>query len=251
MLPLASAVNLRDLGGLPTPGGRVRHGMVLRGASPQFLSEADAGTLGAAVRLVLDLRFDEEAVREGHGHLTGPRIVNIPIVGAGGADVEMEVLAGDLNEPDAPDDAAREHLSAHYISYVKLNPGAFVRAFREMASDGLPVLVHCAAGKDRTGVLVGLLLSLLGVPDYEIVADYARTAENLPDIVAHLAAAESYAAMMASRDLDDPFAQSPPATMRRLLAWLRAQGGTAHVLTGAGLEPDALDTLRARLVEPA
>lgn len=245
MQPPPSAVNFRDLGGQPTRSGhRTRAGVLFRSASPQFLTRGDAARLvrDTSLRLVLDLRYEAESAAEGHGELTatGVRVVNVPIVGAGGEQVEMNVLAGSHND----------HLGAHYISYVQLNPASFVTAFRELAQpDALPALVHCAAGKDRTGVLVAMLLSVLGVPDNAIAADYARTADHLPSIVRNLRTAPTYASTIGLRPLDDEFAQSPPATMGRFLGWLAAEHRSAEqMLLDAGLEPEALETLRHRLV---
>lgn len=243
----ATAVNFRDLGGLPIAGGgHIRSGLVFRSGSPQFLSVGDARRLvrETGIRLVLDLRYAHESAAEGHGPMadSGARLLNVPVVGAGGAHVEMKVLAGHS-----------DHLGGHYISYVQRNAGALATALGALAEPGgLPALVHCAAGKDRTGVLVAVLLAALDVPDHAIVRDYAETAANLPDIMANLRTAPSYAATIGLRPLDDPFAQSPPETMQRFLDWLAAEYGSARdMLLGAGLDAVALDTLHDRLVDRA
>ena len=244
MQPPASAINFRDLGGLPIAGGgQVRPGVLYRSASPQFLTTEDAARLvrDLPLRLVLDLRYPTESATEGHGELraTGVPIRNVPVVGAGGPHIEMQVLSG-----------AHDQLGAHYQSYVETSPASFVTALRLLAEpDGMPALIHCAAGKDRTGVMVAVLLSALGVADDEIVADYAITGENLCSILRNLRTAPTYGDAMSERPHEDAFAQAPAATMRRFLEWFAAEHGSAEsFLLGAGLEPEALDTLRSDLV---
>ena len=244
MLPPASAINFRDLGGLPIlGGGQVRSGVLFRSASPQFLTADDAARLvrELPLRLVLDLRYSTESSTEGHGELsaTGVPIRNLPVVGAGGPHVEMQVLSG-----------AHDQLGAHYQSYVECSPDTFVHAARLLADpDGTPALIHCAAGKDRTGVLVAVLLSAIGVPDDAIVHDYAITGENLCSILRNLRTVPTYGATMSERPQEDAFAQAPAGTMRTFLDWLAAEHGSARkFLLTAGLEPDVLDVLRSELV---
>lgn len=244
----ASAINFRDLGGLPTAsGGEIRPGMLFRSATPQFLTVEDARRLTheSRLRLILDLRFERESAIEGHGALedTGVRRVNVPVVGAHGSQTDRAVLVED-----------QDTLGEQYISYVELSPHAFVESCRALATpDNLPALVHCAAGKDRTGVFVAILLSALGVPDDAIIADYALTTEHMPSVVRHLQQAQSYARTMAVQDPDDELAQSRPDTMAAFLAWVNREHGSARdLLLDAGLEPGALDELdRALIVRAA
>jgi len=194
---------------------------------------------------VLDLRFEHESATEGHGALeqTGPLRVNVPVVGAHGSQLDRAVL---VEEQDS--------LGPQYISYVQLSPHAFVESCRALAVPGnLSALVPCAAGKNRTGVFVAVLLSALGVPDHVVVADYARTTEHMPSVVRHLRQPRSYARTLAVQDPDDELAKSRPETMADFLAWLTRQHGSARdLLLDAGLEPDVLDLLgRALIVRAA
>ena len=190
---------------------------------------------------MVDLRFADESAAEGHGALaeTGVRRVNIPVVGAGGARIELAVFAG-----------AQDLLGEHYVTYAQHSPQAFVAVYRALAEpDGLPALLHCAAGKDRTGVMVAVLLSALGVPDDAIVADYVRTTEHMPRVMRRLQGLDTYADAIAVQGPDDELAKSRPETMQRFLAWLAAEHGSARRwLLDAGLEPEALDELAQRLV---
>lgn len=242
-----TAINFRDLGGIPTSdAGRLRSGMLYRSATPQFLTATDATGLVAAtgVQVVIDLRFAGEAGAEGSGGLTDTAVLrhHIPIIGNGG-----DVLG------DAVPAGAGDVLGRHYISYVQHDAGAFVEIFRILAGPlGLPALLHCAAGKDRTGVVVALLLDVLGVPESAIVDDYTRTADEMPRLLSRLAKTATYGPSLALQPADDPMTKADPLTMRTFLDWLRtAHGSAQQLLVSAGLAPEALDYLRDHLVERA
>ncbi|HEU5267708.1 MAG TPA: tyrosine-protein phosphatase [Jatrophihabitans sp.] len=242
-----SAVNFRDIGCQPTiDGGRTRPGVLFRSESPQFLQPADARRLvdEIGLRLVVDLRFADEAANEGRGPLGEAPVtyLNVPIIGAGGADVGVALL-------DDTDDT----LAPYYVSYVKHSADALLSVYRSLAApDGLPALVHCAAGKDRTGVVVALLLSAMGVTDDAIVADYARTGDAMPQVLRRLGTAPSYATQIAGQAADDVRAMAHPQSMRAFLSWVRREHGSGGgLLRDLGLEAEALDRLRHRLIDRA
>ena len=241
-----SAANFRDIGCQPTVDGLTRPGVLFRSDSPQFLHRADANRLvnEIGLRLVVDLRFADEARTEGRGPLqdTAVNYLNVPIVGAGGADMQVALL-------DDTDDS----LAPYYVTYVQHSAAALLQIYRALAArDGLPALVHCAAGKDRTGVVVAVLLSALGVTDDAIVADYARTGDAMPHVLRRLGTAPTYAAQIASQEPDDVRAMAQPETMRGFLTWLKREYGSGReLLLAHGLEPEALDVLRHRLVDRA
>jgi protein-tyrosine phosphatase len=244
-----AAVNFRDIGGVTTrAGGLVRPGLIYRSASPQFLSTPDAARLVevTGLRVVIDLRFDAEAAAEGSGGLAavaGVRRHHVPIIGAGGDAITQAVRAGE----------ADDLLGGYYASYLERSGDAFADVFRAIAApDALPVLLHCAVGKDRTGTVVALLLSLLGVPDDAIVADYARTAPNMPALMALLAESPTYGPSMLEPDEDDPLAKAHPDSMWAFLELLAARYGSAEqYLIGAGLEAHVIDALRGRMLVDA
>jgi protein-tyrosine phosphatase len=240
-----SAVNFRDIGCHPTiDGGRTRPGILFRSESPQFLERADARRLVEEVglQLVVDLRFADEATSEGRGPLADSpvRYLNVPIVGAGGADTRLALL-----------DDTDETLAPYYVSYVQHTADGLLTIYRTLAADGLPALVHCAAGKDRTGVVIAVLLSALGVTDEAIITDYARTADAMPQVLQLLGTARTYAAQIAVQEPDDVLAMANPNTMRAFLGWLsREYGSGRELLLDLGLEREVLDVLRQRLVVP-
>jgi len=158
-------VNFRDLGGLPANGGFVRPGRVFRSDSIAYASEADAARLVDELGLVtwVDLRGEYEVALLGRGRLEATDVVYVsaPIV--------------DVSEFD--------HLPDHYVAMFAEKGDVLVSVIRRFARPGaLPAVVHCEAGCDRTGVLSAALLSLLGVPDEEIAADYGQTMVAVPAI---------------------------------------------------------------------
>ena len=120
-------------------------------------------------------------------------------------------------------------------------------ALRSLAAGGPgAAVVHCAAGKDRTGVICALSLAVAGVEPDAIVADYAQTAEVIEALVAKLAASPTYAEDMTGRDiaLHTPRAE----TMRRVLDVLDEKwGGPVGWLEAHGFGADERAALRARL----
>jgi protein tyrosine/serine phosphatase len=187
---LASLLNLRDVGGLSTGDGRiVRHGRLLRGATPYFLTEQDARELveqlGVGTRI--DLRGPDEVADGTSAHLAAieRHVAHVPLA-AGGAWTE------DLLVPDLAD-----RVSGHYLRYLEHSPDAFVQIADIVSAANAPVLVHCAAGKDRTGAVIALILSAVGVLDSEIVADYGRTRDDLDRIIDQLGRAPGFAKRMA------------------------------------------------------
>lgn len=115
--------------------------------------------------------------------------------------------------------------------------------------DALPALVHCTVGKDRTGIIVALLLAVAGVPAATIVADYALTADYLTD--AYLAAQRTWVeAEGEDWTRIEPFFRCPEDAMRDTLAHLDDRyGGPVAYLRSVGLTDHQLTRLHDALVE--
>jgi protein-tyrosine phosphatase len=267
-VPLDGTTNTRDLGGLPTTdGGRTVPGRVLRSDNLQTLSEDDVRQLVEKIRLreVIDLRTTAEILLEGRGPLRAvPEVVHRHFSLLPERGQHTDVFAVEEVDPrhaDLPEDwaesvlprQAAEHDRAEppavrsYLGYLSDRAGAVVAALRALAApvDGASV-VHCAAGKDRTGVVVALALAVAGVPHEEIVADYAMTADVIDALVAKLAASPTYAEDMERRDVAS---HTPRAeTMDRVLALLdERHGGPIGWLDAHGFGPEDRAALRARL----
>jgi protein-tyrosine phosphatase len=264
-LTLDGTTNTRDLGGLPTvDGGRTVPGRILRSDNLQTLSPADVRRLVGEIGLreVIDLRSIAEVLMEGRGPLRAvPEVTHrhfslLPERGHH-TDVfaveeeETPELPGGWVESLLPRQVSEEHDAEppavrSYLGYLEHRPENVMGALRALAAADGASVVHCAAGKDRTGVIVAFALAVAGVPDEEIVADYALTAEIIDALVAKLALSPTYGQDM---DRSNLARHTPRAeTMERVLAVLgERHGGPVGWLTAQGFGPDEQAALRSRL----
>jgi protein tyrosine/serine phosphatase len=234
-LPLQGAVNARDLGGLPLAGGgATRPGVLLRTDNLQSLHHTDVRLLvdELRVRVVVDLRTGVEVTAEGPGPLTREAAVEIrhrSLYPEAGQNTDLDVLPWQGVDPMGH---LRESPAVRaYLGYLRDRPDSIIAALRDVAYADGAAIVHCAAGKDRTGVVCAFALTIAGVPQEEIVADYVATDERIDAIVARLAASPTYAGdiHVEQTDRHRPRAE----TMERVLelvdvpAWLAAHGFTA------------------------
>lgn len=237
----AGTDNFRDLGGLPTvDGGRVRRNLIYRSDTLQEISPADADVLvdDLGVRLIIDLRLRAESEREGHGVLAGrsPRIVNLPL------DV------ADRESAHAVPALTGTMMIQHYLGYLLPSTETIVTAMTLLADSETPAVIHCAAGKDRTGVMAALLLAAIGTPDAEIIADYAASDRTIDRVFARLARLPSYGERLARLPPDARAAN--PATMAGFLDQVRSTHRSVRgMLLDFGVAAGTLDRLTDRLVE--
>lgn len=234
-------VNVRDLGGTPVRGGgRIRDGALVRADNVRRLTDAGWVSLETyGVRTVVDLRWPNEREAD------APRDVGIDVV-------HLSVLGDD--EP-AWVEAVDEHLAgiddstlrttAAYLHMLAAWQSRFVDAVRVVAdAPAGGVLVHCAAGKDRTGILVGLLLSLAGVEPDVIAADYEASEDALPELHRRWVAEAKDDADRAWRA-----AQHIRSTPREALARVLADLGSVEAyLREGGLTDEEMARVRGRLV---
>ncbi len=252
-IDLEGAVNVRDVGGLPTEdGGQTLYGRLLRSENLQELSPADVAKLvgGIGVTTVVDLRTTGEVELEGPGPLDAVPTVRHayhPVLPALGSrtDAGAEALLLRKREEDRsrfPDDT----MCGHYLGYLEDRPDEVTGALRSIAASEGAAIVHCAAGKDRTGVIVALALSVAGVEPEAIVADYMATEERIEEIIERLARSRTYASDVTSRPVR---AHAPRAeTMKSFLEQLHARyGGLPRWLAAHGFTGDEAGRLRAKL----
>jgi protein-tyrosine phosphatase len=246
-------VNVRDLGGLPTSdGGTTVPGRLLRSENLQELSADDVSRLVDEMGLttVVDLRSTNEVAVEGPAPLDalpGVRHAHHPVLREF-LDVSDTAKAALLTET-AEEDRERypdDFMCGHYLGYLENRPEEVTGALRSIATAPGAAIVHCAAGKDRTGVVVALALAVAGVEQGVIVADYMATDERLEAIVERLARSRMYSRDMSSRPVR---AHAPRAeTMKAFLEQLDARyGGLGNWLAGHGFGPDEVSQLRAKL----
>lgn len=274
-ISLAGLANLRDVGGLPTlDGAMIAPGRLLRSDNLQDLPADTQARLvdDLGVTDVIDLRTYVEIAREGSGPFVGHERVRTS---------HFTLYADDTGQrgipqlPDGPDDAATDpelpwvvkdrkaqaagrpafadpevdhdtRWSGHYLDYLRERPDSVVGALRTISMAEGAVLVHCAAGKDRTGTIVGLALAAAGAQPEAIARDYAATAERLEAVLARLRTSPAYAAQLAGQSLAQ---QTPRAeTMRTMLQALqRRYGGALGWLGQHGWTASDTAALHAKL----
>lgn len=254
-IELDGAVNARDLGGLPTTDGRAtRRGRVLRSDNLQDLTVADVRLLldDYGLKNVIDLRSDAEVRLEGPGPLTRVPAVTfhqLSLFPEGGrhTDVAADVDRALPWQGDAAEGTEQDRSIGHYLGYLSDRGDSVVAALRVMTRTDGSALVHCAAGKDRTGVVCAIALDVAGVTREAVVADYAQTGDRLEAILRRLRASGTYAADLDSRPADSH--RPHAAVMEKLLTRLDEEfGGTTGWLSGHGWTPDDTDALRTRLL---
>jgi len=176
-LPVLHAIpgiqNLRDVGGRSTVDGRrLRMGRLFRGAHPGGLDEAGCDALAAlGIATVIDLRGREEAARQPMRAAAGITRLAFPIEPRDTAPLTALAEAG-----KATPEAMRDWMIAGYRRYVAQESAVFAEAMAALVAHvGRGVMVHCTAGKDRTGFLVANVQLALGVPMAEVIEDYTAT----------------------------------------------------------------------------
>jgi protein-tyrosine phosphatase len=226
-------------------------GVLLRADNLQSLSAADVRTLvdEHALEVVIDLRTDAEASFEGSGPMSAERGVRVELRSLyPDTDRDVDLIAAAVKPWDAryEDESPQEPpVIQAYLGYLR-RPDSIVGAVRAIACAERAVLLHCAAGKDRTGVVVALALDAAGVDRATIVADYLATAERIDAIVARLLKSPLY-----RDDLEghDARRHAPlPGTIERVLELIdERHGGSVAWLLANGLDESELQLLRRRV----
>lgn len=214
---LVGAHNVRDLGGLPAGDRRVRPGVLLRGDHLDDLTEDDLAVVRDRIGLrgIVDLRSSAEvdAPQEWVGAYGISRL-HLPLIDLTG----FATRAAQQVEP--------EDLGTVYGRMLDEAAHGVAAVLRFALEDGhTPVLVHCAAGKDRTGITVAVLLAAAGVDEPAIVADYVATGQRLDRIHAALNRRALYRDMVRP---GAPTAGVTSAAIEGVLAALRAHPGGAQ-----------------------
>jgi protein-tyrosine phosphatase len=252
-IDLEGAVNVRDLGGLPTEDGQqTAYGRLLRSDNLQNLSPSDVAILveDIGVTTVVDLRSPGELETEGLAPLDevpSVRHVHHPVLPEIGS--RTDAIAEALLVTKVERDRARypeDITCGHYLGYLEDRPEEVTGALRTIASSDGAAIVHCAAGKDRTGVICAMALTVAGVRPEAVVADYAASASRIEAIVGRLRKSRTYAQDVGGKPVT---AHTPrPETMEAFLRQLDARyGGIARWLDGHGFGDDEFSKLRARL----
>jgi protein-tyrosine phosphatase len=220
-LPLDGTRNVRDVGGYPAAGGRrTRWRTLLRSDELTTLPEhAQRALMDLGLRQVVDLRWPDEADRSPNVFRRSDRVryTSIPLL--------------------ADDPTPHAGLAGMYRHVFDVRATQLAEVARALLEPGgLPAIVGCAAGKDRTGVVIAMLLDLVGVPTEVIVEDYALTA-------GYFAAPRSLVEPPDWRH--EPLElESSPALMAQALVHLdQAHGGARSLLRRQGLADGDIDRL--------
>jgi protein-tyrosine phosphatase len=240
ILPLVGAYNFRDLGGYPTADGRrTRWGRVFRSDTLGQLTDADLTLLrGMGLATVVDLRTAAEVERDGRVGLGDEHL----------AYVNLSVLPEEGGESVAAP-AEGTDMSERYLWYLEAGRSPLATALTMVADDrGHPLVFHCTAGKDRTGVLSALVLSCLGVEREAVVDDYVQTAARLDLILQRLRRHPVYGPAMAEAPPTRYRVEAP--TMERFLDGLEARfGGAAGWALSSGVTAETLAGMSEALLE--
>jgi len=233
ILDVEGVTNVRDVGGIPATGGRIRSGVLLRSGQLSGATTAGAAAVRSSVRHIVDLRDGEEVAAE-PTEIEGPATTHLPLfLGSVRSFFESDTSLDDL-----------------YLHLLEESGERLVDAIRVIAA-GEPTLVHCTVGKDRTGVTVALALSAVGADREAVIADYALTESQLPAqrsrrIAEYLRAQHPEAVHAVALAT-----QSPAPVMRRLLEQVDERwGSAAGYLRANGMTEGELADLNAALVEP-
>lgn len=254
--------NFRDLGGLPlTSGGRTASGVFARSDALHALTDAGVDALAASgITTVVDFRAPEERASAPDRLPAGNSI----------REVELPLLQGDMSRAasaaSSPRTEARDEAGlAQALASMPTLPGLYTGmlvgagpAFAEVArrvagrDDPTPggVLIHCTAGKDRTGVCAAVILDAVGVERDAIIADYALTQANLAGPwLQGMQSAISQLGVPITPEMIELMGGSPRAAIEAAFAWLDERGGAATYLLENGLSEADLAALQTRLTD--
>ncbi len=239
---LDGVFNFRDLGGYPTEDGRsLRWRTLFRADGLGRLTADDVETLRPiALKTVVDLRRAHELDERGRFPFESYPVAfhHLPVI-----DTTWDrELARSENLP------ATEFLHRAYTAMLAEGAPRFAAAFRVLAdADALPAVFHCAAGKDRTGLLAALVLGALGVAAHDIVDDYALTQATMERFVARVRSERDGDALIDS--VPQTFFAAEPAAMTRVLDDIEQDHGSVRGYVRAiGVESDVLTRLETLLL---
>ena len=139
-------------------------------------------------------------------------------------------------------------LGERYVGMMEHGHAKIVNAVRLLARAERGAVYHCAAGKDRTGVISAIVLGTLGVSDELIVADYALSGERIDEIIARVMSMKGYEETL--KDMPEDTLHAKPESMEEVLAGAASRWGSMEeYLREGGLEVDDVERLRAKCLE--
>lgn len=248
-IAIASVPNLRDIGGYLTQDGlQVRWGRIYRSGSIATLSDADFEVFaGLNIRMICDLRTEDEAT-EAPDRV--PDSATYQHIRTRDVDNQLRHLGSMLFKPHY-----LHHMLKHIYTEVILEQNApmFKAIFERVAqAENLPLLIHCTAGKDRTGLAVALLLLVLGVDEQAVLADYSQSNLAFGQIkhASERLLMRLYRLGLSEKDTD-ALLLADPQTLAYALAHLREHYSSieGYLTSKAGVSHEVLQAIRNNLLE--
>ncbi len=240
IIELDGAVNFRDLGGYATVDGqRTRWRVMFRADGLGDLTEADLDVLRQLrIRTVIDLRTGHELEQSRFNVEAHP------------VDFHHFPFIKSLSAPEEFDPTAPGFLGTQYQQMLEDAAPQIAGALSALAApEARPAVFHCTAGKDRTGLLSALVLSLLGVPEDTVVADYALSGAAMARLRAKLLITFPDGQLLIDTD-SDAFFSADPSNMVSLFAHLKERyGTTAQYVSAIGVPSEVVDSLRQAMLE--
>ncbi|MDP6377635.1 MAG: tyrosine-protein phosphatase [Pseudomonadales bacterium] len=234
--------NFRDIGGYPAQDGRtVRWGRYFRAGRQDRMTAQDLeGVRQLGIATQIDLRRPDEVHEQGRGPLTdmGASYHNIAVIPEGGSD-QLSRLVGDTGIS-----------GKRYLAYLEFGPESWIRMFEIFTrASSHPIVIHCTAGKDRTGVSTAFLLAVLGVNRAVIEADYALTNR---DVARQANFIENTTGLPAGMDRESMMhaAGVPESAIGDFLDGLEERwGGPLDYLRSIGIGDATMQAVRSQFLE--
>ena len=237
--------NLRAVQGYAgTAGARMRPGRLYRSGAWERMSEADRAWLRTSIETVIDLRHPDEVADAARGRLGAPP-ATVVYHSIFRPDMPMAAFIAELNALHGSGIG-----SARYLNYLKVGAAErFARTIEMLAEEHrYPVLINCTAGKDRTGILIAVVMELLDVDDEMIAAEYERSNAAIDGLIAYLEQIGRKPA--GTRRAIRARARVSAETMLEFLAGVRAEFGSVRgLLASQGVTDETIEALRHRLLE--
>ncbi len=214
--------NFRELSGYALrSGGAIRASMIYRSGALELMTERDRAWLEGEIRLrkILDLRHPDELAGTRGPHALSDRVVALSVFSE---TQTQESLIAELNGLYGNGPSPRR-----YLHYLDIGGQRLAQGFQMFAEEAnYPILVHCTAGKDRTGVLLGMLMDVLGADDEDIANEYGLSDASIDRLIAYLRSS--------GRQLEGTDAEirarlaTPPERMAGFIELLREKHGSSE-----------------------
>ncbi|MGX1911964.1 tyrosine-protein phosphatase [Streptomyces phaeochromogenes] len=254
---LAGVRNFRDVGGLPTVDGRrVAYGRLFRSGHLAHATESDAAFLASlGLHTIFDFRNAADQKLEGPDvELPGVRNVNLPLTDpAHGAEFWTMVRDGDIDQLRSilGDGKAADRMIRSYRAIIKERTAEHRQVLHSMAEDGVPALMHCAAGKDRAGISIAITLLALGVEREAVVADYLESNATHRRYKVHRSKSSASAYSPEVMELLSPLFDARAEYLEAAFDTIEEKWGglDTYLEQGLGVTPEVRERLRERFLD--